>query len=283
MCNAIKAPKYKTWDIKNYYQYGFALIVIITIITGILLFLILGKCSFIEHGILAVYVSSLIIIPSAFLAGLLTLQELRQQRQEIRDQRNVANKHQLANEKIAKETSRKKATLELITRTELDREYIDARATFQKYSNYENGEMEQLFASMYYLKKNNLEEVLESDIEEKENLKKKEKEHLLLRTFFNYFEMVSLAISKEIGSLDEDFFKKWQGTSFIEVWNRSSNTIGIIRSLSNNLKTYKEWEGIAQKWGQELEIDVKEAKIYSFEELTRLMDLSHPNEHNNAR
>ena len=82
--------------------------------------------------------------------------------------------------------------------------------------------------------------------------------------------MVSLSISQPDGILDEAFYKSWQGTSFVYVWNKSADTIGVMRSFSGNPRLYQEWEKIVRKWADDYGKAVKAPKHYSEEELLAL-------------
>ena len=197
---------------------------------------------FTEDARLGDYISSTVLVFTAIIAIWLTWMELNQYRSE-------AKKDREASEETTKVTARRNETLSLIKKTEFDEEFIDAKVTFQAYAHKTNGEMEELFAGIHYRLQNNI--TIDKELHE---------DMIDIRLFFNSFELVALGIKQ--GVLDEDFYKLWQATGFIDVWNRSAKTIGVMRKCSENPKIYRQWEELVKKWGalEEYNKHVKKAE-----------------------
>ncbi len=264
----------KRKSFKFYLLTFFFILLFFVFALGLLFLNLLGLKSFIEDGILSAFIGSIIIVLSAGVAGYLTYFELEYMRKEAADDR-----------KASRNSTRLRATLDTIMTTELDNDFINAKVVFQKYANSKNQELEKLFARVYDGVKNNY------------VTKRDRTDQIKIRTFLNHFELVSLAMSKtekeqegndqeelteeldekgkhnssKLRILDEDFYKKWQGSSFIHVWNKSANAIGIMRSFTDNDNFYIEWEKVVKRWAPDYEKDVKTPKRFTQEELQILV------------
>ena len=183
------------------------------------------------------------------------------------------------NMKSARDTAKLHETLTLIRAAELDGEFILARTVWSKYRSKEDYDEQfaaLIAAFMLDLKSKSIdlqEENIESctiyagtKIDREENSIRKDAS--LLVTYFNFFELSSLAIKKEI--MDEDFFREWSGTNFVRTWNISIHAVGALRKLHTNPRLYVEWQMCAQRWANELGLNLKEPYDYHLKDLIRL-------------
>lgn len=188
----------------------------------------------------------------------------------------------------AKETAKLQETLKLIRAAELDREFILARGVWSTYRSKEK--YDEQFAALiaaFMLDQRSINEKQNAknniEIENKSYIDSElsyaygndviRRDASLLLTYFNFFELSSLAIKKEI--MDEVFFREWYGTNFVRTWNISINAIGALRKLHHNPRLYTEWQKCAQRWASELDLNIKEPHDYHLKDLVKLAEKWH--------
>lgn len=229
----------------------------IKILAAIVGALIIGSLAFIWHegfstitakDVLTSAIPACAILSSALWASWFALQAIETQRtsaarsaQAAKD--SAVKSAEAAQEvvKIQQQEARKTATLQetldLILRTELDAEFIQAKKTWGSRNRFssENGSSENsisaLVARCHYGTN-----ATDRDFEDS----------VLIRMFFNNFETIALAIDMKI--IDEDFYVRWQRSAFINTWNDAAEVIGVMRGLASNQKLYCEWEKLVERW-----------------------------------
>ena len=70
--------------------------------------------------------------------------------------------------------------------------------------------------------------------------------------YLNYYELV--AVSIEMGIIDETFYRKWMQFAFVRDWNESPSLITEARTVQGkssqpDKKAYESFETLAIKWG----------------------------------
>ena len=102
--------------------------------------------------------------------------------------------------KSARDTARKKATLDLIEKVESTPHYRDLQANFR-----------------YFAETNEFSRI---------NIPKGEKDRMdrsAVLDYLNHYELVSIGIENKI--LDEGFYKRWMATAFVRDWNAASDFV----------------------------------------------------------
>jgi hypothetical protein len=182
----------------------------------------------------------------------------------------------------ARETAKLHETLTLIRAAELDREFILARTVWSKYrskSDYDERFAALMAAFLLDLKNDSprrgtevdIDDGLETRVHNQENDIRRDAS--LLLTYFNFFELSSLAIKQEI--MDEGFFKEWYGTNFVRTWNISVHAIGAMRKLHTNPRLYIEWQTCAKRWAGQLDLTIKDPYDYHLKDLVQLAEKWH--------
>jgi hypothetical protein len=156
----------------------------------------------------------------------------------------------------ARSTAKLQATLDLILKTELDREFIEAKLRWAHCSKSYTSGIPVLLARAHY--------GTASPGELKDST--------CVRTFFNNFELVALAISQDI--IDTHFYQRWQRSSFITIWNSSADAVGVMRALMANDKIYHEWESLVKEWAKDVGRQVAIPPEYSTGSLVKLAGLA---------
>jgi Domain of unknown function (DUF4760) len=155
-----------------------------------------------------------------------------------------------------RETAKLNATLNFIHTTELDNDYIKAKIRWAELSRDEPKKIPALFARSHYGA------TMPQDVSDSASI----------RTFFNNFELVALAIASDI--IDGPFYRKWHGSSFVTSWNTAAPTIGVLRALTANQKLYEEWERTARQWGTDANRQVTHPPEFSTADLVKFAGLT---------
>lgn len=126
-----------------------------------------------------------------------------------------------ANRRIARE----RATLDLLTKREWDKDYLQHKATFNRLRDAEGG-----------LAKWICNEHRNSD------------EANTIRYIFNDYELTALGIAHDV--IDETIYADWFRGSMLRDFRAAEPAIRAARTLVNNDKLYIKWEALAGKWNR---------------------------------
>jgi hypothetical protein len=178
----------------------------------------------------------------------------------------------------ARSTAKLQETLKLITRIELDLEFIKAKNVWSEYRSRDkhDDEFSELMAIFILAgstmnagkstKKGN--QQVEDDllkIEYESALRLRIEDAQLLVTFFNQWELTAIAIKK--GIIDQDFYQDWYASNYVRIWNYSVGAVGALRVLLANERLYENWERLAREWATERNMKIREALDYSIADL----------------
>lgn len=73
--------------------------------------------------------------------------------------------------------------------------------------------------------------------------------------FINHYELIAVSISK--GILDEQFYKHWMRTSYVEHYEDSREMINAIRQKQEKDTYFEYFEALADRWRAEIEEEEK--------------------------
>lgn len=135
-----------------------------------------------------------------------------------------------------REIAKSRATLDVILKSESDEHYTRIYKTF-KSERERTGGLAVLLDSTTESDKKNLREVLD---------------------FINHYELIAVSISKQI--LDEDFYKHWMRSSYVEHYEDSRELIDAIRIKAGSDTFFEYFEALAAKWRVDMEAEKKKPK-----------------------
>ncbi|MFW1676423.1 DUF4760 domain-containing protein [Pontibacter sp. JAM-7] len=128
--------------------------------------------------------------------------------------------------KTNREIARKRATLDVILKSESDEYFERIYTVFSSERKRSSGLKTLLFA--------------ETDSERKAKTE--------VDNFLNHYELIAISIRKEI--LDEGFYKSWMRSTYINHFEDAEEYIKDIQKTHPN--AFKEFESLARKWQGEL-------------------------------
>ena len=124
-----------------------------------------------------------------------------------------------------------RATLDVILKSESDEHYTRIYKTFKSEREREGG-LAVLLDSKTESDRKCLREVLD---------------------FINHYELIAVSINKQI--LDEDFYKHWMRSSYVEHYDDSRELIEAIREKAGSNTFFEYFEALSSKWREEMEAE----------------------------
>lgn len=197
--------------------------------------------------------------------------------------------------KSAHATVRLQETLDFIRSVELDREYIDAKKVWSRYTTGGTQQGRERRAAVIALSSAlqialDLEKsaaTAEMTAEEARLLRdlaqalrdaaatqpdfwnKVHSDAQYLYTYLNHFEIVALGIERNI--IDKDMYDDWLGGYVVQSWNRSAALVGALRRLKNSAALFEKWEALALDWAETRpNLTAAETPHYELADLGRL-------------
>ena len=126
-----------------------------------------------------------------------------------------------------RETARKRATLDVILNREWGKQFLELKKPYFEARDSDAGLAATVTATTPEAKKT-LQEVY---------------------SYLNYFELI--AVSMRAGILDEDFYKNWMKSIFIQRWHEADDMVKKLREVKDKPKLFEHFEALATKWEAE--------------------------------
>lgn len=159
----------------------------------------------VQSGWLQILISPLAILLSASVGAAVALVSIRAQR----------------------EIARRRATLDVILKSESDETFQALYSTFKSERNRTNG----------------LASLLDASTESEKSLKTQ------IDSFLNHYELIAISIKNKI--LDETFYKEWMKSSYIKHFYDAKSYIDEMRKKQKHDSAYIEFERLVNKWENE--------------------------------
>ncbi|MFT0140745.1 DUF4760 domain-containing protein [Alcanivoracaceae bacterium MT1] len=125
--------------------------------------------------------------------------------------------------KKQQEIARRRATLDVILRSESETEYLKAYAVFRSEIECDRG----------------LEHLIDARSDAERSTKR------AVDTFLNHYELIAIAIEKNI--LDDHFYKLWMKTAYIRHFDQAKGYIDALRT-SGSPNAFTEYEKRVEAW-----------------------------------
>lgn len=135
----------------------------------------------------------------------------------------VATRIARVNIREQRKISRRRATLDLLSRNEWDGDYLIARNEFVRLKNGSTG----------------LEFWTAKEHEDSPQIG-------IIRSVLNDYELIAIGIEEDI--LDEELYKKWFKSAYIKDYDLSADAIAALRERLGVPAIYKNFEALAKKW-----------------------------------